>query len=661
MRHPSVTVLLGVLALSIACAPRTIHDVSHQVSAPGTPPGEWSAYGGDVLGGRHSRLTQIDTANVARLAVAWTYHTGELAPAVETRRPRSLEATPIVVEGVMYLITPMGRIIALDAETGAQRWVYDARLDRSIGFGDHTSRGVSTWLDASRAAGQPCRRRIVAATVDARLWSIDAATGKPCDDFGDHGVVDLRVGLRNTPRFAGEYEETSPPVVVNGVIVVGSATADNQATDGASGEVRAFDVRTGAKRWTWDPVPQDSTDAGYATWRGAHAHNTGAANAWSVLAADPARDLVFVPTGSASPDYYGGERLGANRYANSITALRASSGKVVWSFQTVHHDLWDYDNASPPSLVTVQYGGRARDAVLQATKTGQLFVLDRETGVPIVPVEEKPVPRSTIAGEEAWPTQPASAIGPLSPQGLSPDSVWGTTDENRAACRARIAGMRNEGPFTPPSLEGSVVRPSNIGGAHWGGVAFDPTAQIAVVPTNTVAALVKLIPRETLDSVRRGSPASRIGAEYAPQHGTPYGMYRELLILPNLAPCTPPPFGALVGVDLRRGAIAWRVPLGSMSASGAPTGAPNLGGAITTAGGLTFIGATIDRMFRAFETRTGRELWRASLPASGKATPMTYSAGAARRQFVAISAGGDGGPFGTSDAIVVYALPPGGR
>jgi quinoprotein glucose dehydrogenase len=622
--------------------------------------GDWTAYGRDVFGSRHSRLTQIDTSNVARLAVAWTYHTGELAPAVQTRSHRSLEATPIVVDGVMYLITPLGRIIALDAETGRERWVYDARLDRNIGFGDHTSRGVSTWLDESRAPGQPCRRRIVAATVDARLLSIDAATGTLCDDFGDHGVVDLRVGLRNKPLETSDYEETSPPVVVNGVIVVGSATADNQAIDGASGEVRAFDVRTGAKRWTWHPVPQDSTDPGYATWRGPYAHRTGAANAWSVLAADPARDLVFVPTGSASPDYYGGERLGANRYANSITALRVSTGQVVWSFQTVHHDLWDYDNASPPALVTVEYGGRPRDAVLQATKTGQLFVLERETGEPIVPVTEMPVPRSTIAGEEAWPTQPQSAIGPLSPQRLSSDSVWGATDADRAACRAIVAGLRNEGPFTPPSLEGSIVLPSNIGGANWGGVAFDPSAQIAVVPTNTVAAVVRLIPRVQFDSQRRGGTGNRIAAEFAPQRGTPYGMYRELLILPKLAPCTPPPFGVLVGVDLRRGAIAWRVPLGSMSAE-QRTGAPSLGGAITTAGGLTFIGATIDRGFRAFETRTGRELWRTTLPAAAKATPMTFSVGRAGRQFVVVSAGGDGGDaFGMGDAIVAFALPEGG-
>ena len=649
--------LAAVSCLSlVACATHVRSAATARAIDDGT---EWTAYGRDVLGGRHSALTQIDTSNVAKLEPVWTYHTGELPPAVQTRNRRSLEVTPIVVDGTMYIITPIGRIIALDPESGHERWVHDARLDRTIGFGDHTSRGVSTWLDATRAAGVPCRRRIVAATVDARLLSLDAATGTLCTDFGTGGVVDLRVGLRTPPSGRSEYEETSPPLVVHDLVVVGSGIADNQRAEAASGEVRAFDVRTGALRWTWHPVPQDPNDPAYATWRGPRAHRTGAANAWSVLAADPARDLVFVPTGSPSPDYYGGERLGDNRYANSVTALRASTGKVVWSFQTVHHDVWDYDNASPPALVTVQYGGRARDAVLQATKTGQLFVIDRETGAPIVPVTEMPVPKSTIAGEETSPTQPQSAIGPLSPQRLDPDSVWGPTEADRAACRAAIAPLRNEGPFTPPSLEGSLVLPSNVGGAHWGGVAFDPSAQIAVVPVNTIAAVVKLIPRAAYDSARRGGTGNRIGAEFAPQRGTPYAMYRELLLLPSLAPCTPPPFGALVGVDLRRGAIAWRVPLGAMSST--PMGAPNLGGAITTAGGLTFVAASADRQFRAFDTRTGRELWHATLPASGKATPMTFRT-ASGRQLVVISAGGDGGgPFGASDAIVAYGLKKGSR
>ena len=639
-----------ICATCLACAP-----LPSVTTPPAFTDGDWPSYGGGVLGTRHSPLAQIDTQSVRRLALAWTYHTGELGPESRTRNRRSLEVTPIVVDGTMYIITPLARIIALDPETGRERWRYDARLDRGIGFGDHTSRGVSTWLDPARTAGAVCQRRVLAATIDAKLLALDAATGRVCEDFGDGGVVDLRVGLRNPPFETGEYENTSPPLVVNDLVVVGSAVADNNRADAASGEVRAYDVRTGARRWSWDPVSQDSTDPAYATWIGPRAHHTGAANAWSVLAADPARDLVFVPTGSASVDYFGGTRLGRNLHANSIVALRASTGKVVWSFQTVHHDLWDYDNASPPALVRVEYGGRRRDAVLQATKTGQLFVLDRDTGVPIVPVDERPVPRSTIPGEEAWPTQPQSAIGPLSPQGIAAAEAFGATVADRALCRERIAALRNDGPFTPPSVEGSLVMPSNIGGAHWGGVAFDPAAQIAVVPVNTVAAVVKLIPRAGLDSVRRSTP-SRVGGEFAPMRGTPYAMYRELLILPNLAPCTPPPFGALVGVDLRRGAIAWRVPLGGAT-PGAPSsaGTPNLGGAITTAGGLTFIAATLDRTFRAFETRTGRELWQAALPAAGKATPMTYRAGG--RQFVVIAAGGDGEAFGTGDAIMAYAIP----
>ena len=614
---------------------------------------DWTAYGRDAQGSRHSPLRQIDTSNVSGLAVAWTYHTGEKE--IKTGNNRSFEATPIVVEGVMYFITPLARVIALDATTGTERWVYNAGIDRTRHFGDHTSRGVSTWLDPGLKVGAPCRRRIIAGTTDARLIALDATTGRPCGGFGRQGVVDLRVGLRNPPDWLEEYELTSPPAIVGDVIVTGSAVADNGRTESASGEVRGFDVRTGALRWTWDPVPQDPALAGYDTWKGPRAHRTGAANAWSVIAADPARDLVFVPTGSASVDYFGGTRLGRNLYANSIVALRASTGKLVWAFQTVHHDLWDYDNASPPLLATVAYQGRRREAVLQATKTGQLFVLDRATGKPIVPVREMPVPRSDIPGEAAWPTQPQSAIGPLSPQRLTAAGAFGITDQDRAACRDKIAALRNDGPFTPPSLVGSLVIPSNIGGAHWGGVAFDPAAQIAVVPVNTIAAMVKLIPLAVFDTMRRETHG-RSGAEFTRMRGTPYGMYREVVFSPNNIPCTPPPFGALVGVDLRRGTIAWRSPLGVLDPGLGPTGSPNLGGAITTASGLTFIGASTDGFFHAYQTRTGKELWKIALPAGGKATPMTYADGAGR-QIVAIAAGGDGAFWGTGDAIVAFALP----
>ena len=647
MRHLAHAITLLLAVASGACAGVA------PVSSIAPFAADWPSYGHDPLGSRFSPLVEVDTLSVHRLVVAWTYHTGE--DTAHSGNHRSFEATPVVLHGTMYFVTPLARIISLDATTGHERWRYDAQLDRSLHFGDHASRGVSLYVDPTRARGSACRERVVAATVDARLISLDAETGNPCADFGAAGVVDLRSGLRNPPHYTEEYEETSPPTVIGNVIVVGSAIADNGRTEAASGEVRGFDARTGRLLWTWDPVPQDTANGAYGSWQGDRAHHAGAANTWSVIAADPARDMVVLPTGSASADYWGGTRLGANRYANSVVALRASTGALLWSFQTVHHDLWDYDNASPPALVTVEYGGRARDAVLQATKTGQLFVLDRDTGEPIVPVREIAVPTSHVPGEEAWPTQPQSAIGPLSPQRLIAAEVRGIAPVDSAACATRIAQLRNDGPFTPPSVEGTLLRPSNIGGAHWGGVATDPQAQIAVVPVNTVASMVRLIPRALFDTMKHETH-DRIGGEFAAMRGAPYGMYRELLFTSAFVSCSPPPYGELVGVDLRLGRIAWRAPLGVPRGAATMLGNANLGGAITTAGGVTFIAATLDPVLRAFQTRTGKLLWEARLPAGGKATPMTY-AGADGRQYVVIAAGGDGEVFGNGDAIVAYALP----
>lgn len=626
--------------------------------------GDWPAYGRDPGGTRYSPLTQIDTANVARLAVAWRFSTGEAAPEFAAAHRTSFEATPLVIDGVMFVSTPLGRVFALDAATGGERWRFDARVDRRIEYGDHTNRGVAYWADPAAAAGTACARRIVLGTIDARLIALDAATGRPCAGFGRGGSLRIAAPRRIGEGEPGEYELTSPPAVVGGVIVVGSAVADNRSTRQPSGEVRGFDARSGRLLWSWDPVPQDPRDPAYASWEGAEAHRTGAANAWSVIAADSVRDLVFVPTSSASPDYFGGERRGDGRYASSVVALRARTGQVVWHFQTVHHDLWDYDNASPPALVTIRKEGRAIDAVLQANKNGMLYALDRETGVPIWPVEERPVPASDVPGEAASPTQPFSTLPALSPQRVDVATLIGTDSASRAQCRALADGLRNDGIYTPPSLQGSLVVPGNIGGAHWGGLAFDPGRQLAIVPVNTIVAMVQLIPRATFDEDAGG------GWEYAPMRGTPYGVRRRFLLV-NGVPCTPPPFGGLVAVDLAHGTIAWRVSLGEPGALGSNRadggaagaarvlppglGSPNLGGPITTAGGLTFIGATIDRKFRAFETATGRVLWEGDLPAGAKATPMTYAVGG--RQYVAVAAGGDGGFFGKSDEVVVFALP----
>lgn len=627
---------------------------------------DWSANGRDAQGTRYSPAAEITRTNVNRLAVAWTYRTGEADPRFKTEKATAFEATPLVVDGTMYLGTPLGRVIALDPATGRERWVFDPKIKRDVSYGDFASRGVSTWLDASAAAGAACRRRIFVATAQSQLFALDARDGRPCAGFGRNGMVDLKAGLRIPPFEPGAYSMTSPPVVVNGLVITGSSIADNSRPNPASGEVRAYDARTGAIKWTWDPIPQDSKDPAFSEWRGAMAQKSGAANAWSVLSADPVRDLVFVPTGSAAPDYYGVLRLGDNRYANSIVALRASTGKLVWAFQTVHHDLWDYDNASPPALVTLARGRDSLPAVVQATKTGMLFVLNRETGQPIFPVEERPVPASDIPGEEASRSQPFTAVTPpLSPHRFSTDSIWGPSDADRAACHAAIDSLRNDGIFTPPSVRGTFVMPSNIGGAHWGGVAVDPVRQIAVVPVNRVAAVVQLIPRDSFDHARAMADDRRLGRdyEYNGMEGTPYVMRRRILLSPGGLPCTPPPFGTLVAIDLKTGGRLWEVPLGSPArllppeqAAKVPAewGSPSLGGPIVTAGGVVFIGAALDRWLHAFDIETGRELWRGPLPESGKATPMTYRL-ASGDQFVVIAVGG-GGAWGAGDYVVAFRL-----
>lgn len=626
----------------------------------------WMANGRDVEGTRFSPAAEITRDNVNRLELAWTYRTGEAGPGFATTKPTSFEATPLLVDGVMYVGTPLGRVIALDPASGAERWLFDPKVARNVPYGDFATRGVSTWLDEAAAADSLCRRRVFVASPESRLHALDARSGTPCAAFGTDGAVDLKAGLRIAPFEPQAYSMTSPPVIVNGLVITGSSVADNTRPDLPSGEVRAYDARSGALKWAWDPVPQDPEDKAYGDWRGAMAHKTGAANAWSVLAADPERDLVFVPTSSAAPDYYGGLRLGDNRYANSIVALRASTGKVVWAYQIVHHDLWDYDNASPPALVTLLRDGQPVPAVVQANKNGMLYVLHRDTGVPIFRVEERTVPSSDIPGEAASATQPFSVeIAPLSPHRFTVDDAWGPSDADRAACREAIAGLRNEGIFTPPSTRGTLVMPSNIGGAHWGGVAVDPGRQILVVPVNRVAAVVQLIPRDGFDVKRARAEDQRLGLdyEYNMMNGTPYIMRRRVLRSPSQLPCTPPPFGSLVAVDLRSGAHLWNVPLGSPArllpadaAARVPPewGSPNLGGPIVTGGGLVFIGAALDRFLRAYDIETGRELWRGALPESAKATPMSYRL-ASGEQYVAVAVGG-GGPWGEGDYVVAFRL-----
>ena len=622
---------------------------------------DWGFYGGDAFGQHFSSLDQIKRDNVNDLTVAWTYRTGEMGEGLASASRLTFEATPVLAFGLLYVETATNIVIALNPETGVQKWRYDPKIDRTRHYSDVAGRGVSVWEDTDPKHEGACTQRVFVGTLDARLISLDAGTGQPCADFGANGQVDLTTNLKIRDR--DSYEVTSPPAVVGDTIVVGSSVGDNRAVDVERGVIRAFDVRTGAQRWSFDPIPGDPGHPAAAEWNLAQAATTGAANSWGVMSVDEEHGYVLVPTGSASPDFYGGKRLGSNRFANSLLAIDAANGKLVWSQQLVHHDLWDFDLGAQPALLDVELQGIPVPAVIQATKTGMLYVFDRVKGQPLFPITEKPVPQSKVPGEASSPTQPFSSIpSVVSQRRLQPEDAWGITFWDRGKCRDRIASLRNEGIFTPPDTRGSLLSPSYIGGIDWGGIAIDESRQRIFAAVNHLPTVVTLMSAQTMEQQARSDDYPH--SEFARQTGTPYAMRREPLLSPFGLPCTAPPWGTLVSVDLRRNRIVWQVPLGSTQGVGpwfAPTrdfGMPNMGGPIGTAGDLVFVGAAMDSYFRAFDIETGRELWKYHLPAGGQATPMTYRAGRNQRQFIVIAAGGHGGlktPRG--DYVIAFALP----
>ncbi len=619
--------------------------------------GGWTYYGQNAGGTRYTSLNSINAGNVSRLAVAWTYRTGELNKyaGTEAIEKAAFETTPILVGRTLYLSTPSDRVIAVDGATGQERWVYDPMVDLHEDHSEISNRGVAAW-----PAGSEKATLVFIGTIDGRLIALDAATGKPASGFGQAGTVDLKEGLGQ------DVAETSPPTVVGDLVVVGSSLGDNQRFDYPPGVVRAFDVRNGKEVWRWNPITQDTGDSTYKTWQGPKAHKTGGANAWSILSADPSRDLLFVPTTSPSPDYYGGERKGANLCANSIVCLRASTGKRIWSFQVVHHDLWDFDIAAQPVLAEIEKGGQKIPVVIVGTKMGHIFVFNRVTGESLFPIAERPVPASSVRGEEAWPTQPFPVLpAPLGIQGLTIDDAWGPTVADSLEARARIAGYRSQGPFTPPSFEGSVMAPGNVGGINWSGMSYDPVRGWLYTNINLFPAVIRMIARDSLDSLEKSDPPL-VRTETGRQRGTPYIMKRDYLISRSdggrkFIMQVKPPWGTVVAIDLHTGQKRWETPLGYMldpvKYPGAEHwGSLNFGGTIVTGGGLIFVAASMDGHFRAFDSGTGKVLWEFALPAGGQATPMSYSLDG--KQYVVIAAGGHGKIHTVQgDYVMAFSLP----
>jgi quinoprotein glucose dehydrogenase len=614
----------------------------------------WRYYGADPGGHRFSRVADITPENVNDLDIAWEYSTGDLVSKPEAMRRAATEGTPVLVNDSLIFCTPFNEVIALDPGTGQERWRSDPAIDlEQRPANQFVCRGVSYWQ--ADDSNTHCSSRIFMGTNDARLIAIDAKDGRRCAGFGQDGAVRIDPGIELW--WPGEFQITSPPAVIGDTVIVGSSISDNARVAAPAGSVRAFDARTGAPKWDFDPIPRTDSSQVREDWQGSGTPIEGHANVWAPMSVDVERGLVFLPTTSPSPDFYGGLRPGDNRHANSVVALDAETGQVEWAFQTVHHDVWDYDVPAQPGLYSVWKDGRLHDVVAQVTKTGLLFVLDRDTGEPFLPIEERPVPRGNVEGEVLSPTQPFPvATPPIVPNTIDPANAFGITWFDKRECRKLLESSRAHGLYTPPSEEGTILLPFTGGGANWGGAAFDPARNLLVVNMSNLAHHIQLFRADDLETMREVYHDQ----EVSPQEGAPFGMKRVTVLSSLGLPCTPPPWGIIAGIDLASGDIVWRRTIGTTEdlslGPGAKLGTPTLGGPMITAGGLVFIGATMDHYLRAFDVSTGDELWQGRLPAPGNATPMTYRWRG--RQYVVIYAGGiarDGTAL--SDRLLAFALP----
>jgi quinoprotein glucose dehydrogenase len=625
----------------------------------------WEFYGGDAGGSRFSQLSQINRDNVKDLELAWTYRTGAVDENPKLKMFIDFQATPILLPaeagGHLIICTPFSKVVALDPATGEERWAYEPKFSKVPLAGRFKCRGMTQWRDTEVEADARCATRLFLPLPDLSLIAIDARDGKLCTDFGSGGFVDVKPLIQAMEPAEGVAgtQLLSPAGLVRDTVVVTTTSNKFKSAYSVNGAIRGFDARTGKLRWTFDPLVRVATDELEAT-----AQNIGGANVWTITSADQERDLLFLPTAGPAPNFWGVHRPGDNRYANSIVALRGSTGEVVWHFQIVHHDVWDRDMPSQPIVVDIRRDGETVPAVIQLSKSGMAFAFNRETGEPLFPIEERPVPTDGIPGEQLSPTQPFTVKPPpLVRQGLSPDDAWGFTPFDRSVCRQKIAALRHGSMYEPPSLQGTAIYPQIGGGSNWGGGAFDPQRNLLITPVSQIPYFIRLIPNEEVDPKTGKLPQAG-----APMQvpgfigGTPYAVEQGPIMSPFFSPCTAPPWNKLVAVDMAIGEIKWEVPFGVLDKlMPVPIplnwGTPSAGGPIITAGGLIFIGATADSRFRAYDIDTGEELWNFEMPTSAMATPMTYSVNG--RQYVVIAAGGHSWYYanGIDDYLLAYALP----
>ncbi len=648
---------------------------------PMTAPNDWTAYGHSAYGDRYAPAKQITPQNTDRLKLAWTFHTGDFKGPGDPREIAN-EVTPLKANGLLYICTPHNIVIALDPDTGVERWRFNPKINRDAKSYQHMiCRGVSYYDSAAYlaqpptdapaatdaqaptttagfAAGVPtaadtCPRRIYAPTADATIVAINADNGKLCEGFGVHGVIGLNQGMAMTQR--GFLNPTSPPVVTQHVLIAAASVTDNDSTNEPSGVIRGYDIDTGKLLWNWDAANPDETAPLPA---GAH-YTRNSPNSWSVSSVDEKLGIVYIPMGNQTPDIWGGNRYPeGERFNSAIVALDVASGKLRWVYQTVHHDLWDMDIGGQPSLVDLDTAHGKVPALIASTKRGDLYVIDRRDGKLIVPSPEMPVPQGAAKGDHTSPTQPFSALS-FKPTTLREKDMWGTTPFDQLACRIRFKKLRYDGMFTPPSVQGSLVYPGNLGVFEWGGIAIDPVRQLAILNPDYMAFVSKLYPRNEVNA--KGGTGSEQGLQ--PMNGTPFAVKLHALLSPIGVPCQAPPWGYMAVVDLKTMQTVWMHKNGTVRDSAPlpiplPLGVPSLGGPLTTGGGVAFLGSTLDYYLRAFDVRDGKKLWQARLPAGGQATPMSYVSDKTGRQYVVIMAGGHGS-LGTKmgDSLVAYALP----